>query len=421
MIKAIKGTNDILPDEIERWNYLTNVVLNEMRLFNYKEIRTPIFEHTALFARGIGESTDIVSKEMYSFTDRSLNNITLKPEMTASVVRAFIEHSLGKQSGLNKLFYISPMFRQERPQAGRLRQFHQFGIEALGSHNPTLDAEIIQVAFSILIKLGLKDISVKINSLGVPGERIMFTNALKEFLSDKKDKLSEESKKRLDINLLRILDSKDQEDQKILQDAPSILSFLGSESSDHFEKVKEFLNLAQIPYSVEPKLVRGLDYYTHTTFEIISSKVGAQSALCGGGRYNLLVEQLDGHPTPAVGFAAGIERILLACKSENAFSVKDNAIDIFLIRLDKDLEPKIFELASILRKENFIVEFDYLSRSVKAQMREANKYNARFVIFIGGEEFLNNKFQIKNMQTGEQNLFDLSELEKIIDIIKSNK
>lgn len=312
MLKAIKGTNDILPEEILLWDHLTKIVKNEMILFNYKEIRTPIFELTSLFSRGIGESTDIVSKEMYSFTDRSENNLTLKPEMTASVVRAFIEHSLGKLSGLNKLFYISPMFRQERPQAGRLRQFHQFGIEAIGSHNPALDAEVIQIAFLILSKLGLNEITVKINSLGLPEERLKFTNALHEFISDKKNDLSEDSKRRLETNVLRILDSKDHSDQNIIKDAPSILNFLGNESLEHFETVKKLLSSSNIPFKIEPRLVRGLDYYTHTTFEIISSKVGSQSALCGGGRYNLLVEQLGGISTPAVGFAAGIERILLA-------------------------------------------------------------------------------------------------------------
>ncbi len=418
MVKALKGTNDILPDEILSWDFLSDIVKTEMQLFNYKEIRTPIFEHTALFARGIGESTDIVSKEMYTFTDRSENSLTLKPEMTASVVRAFIEHSLGKQSGLNKLFYVSPMFRQERPQAGRLRQFHQFGIEAIGSHNPALDAEVIQVAFSILSKLGLKEISVKINSLGIPEERLKFTEALKEFLGEKKEKLSEDSQKRLDTNVLRILDSKNRDDQNLLKDAPSILDFLGEESVEHFEKVKELLGVANIPFLIQPKLVRGLDYYTHTTFEIISSNVGAQSALCGGGRYNLLVEQLEGPSTPAVGFAAGIERILMACISEEAFIVEDYPIDIYLVRLNNELEAKIFEFASILRNENLKVEFDYLSRSVKAQMREANKYRSKFVLFVGGEEYENGQVQLKNMETGEQQLIGLDENSKILELIK---
>ena len=419
MIKAIKGTSDILPEEIVFWDHLTKIVQDQMRYFNYKEIRTPIFEHTALFSRGIGEGTDIVSKEMYSFTDRSENNLTLKPEMTASVVRAFIEHSLGKQSGLNKLFYISPMFRQERPQAGRMRQFHQFGIEAIGSHNPSLDAEVIQVAYEIISNLGLKDITVSINSLGIPEERIKFAEALKEYISSKKDQLSEDSQRRLETNVLRILDSKNRDDQNIVKNAPSILEFLGAESLEHFEKVKELLTISNIPYTVEPKLVRGLDYYTHTTFEILSSRVGSQSALCGGGRYNLLVEQLDGPSTPAVGFAAGIERILLACKAEEAFTPENENVDLYVVRTDKELENKTFELASFFRVKKLKVEFDYLSRSVKAQMREANKYNARFVIFLGGDDYKNGEVQLKNMESSEQQIIKLSELNKVLEIITS--
>ncbi len=418
MIKAIKGTNDILPEKIENWNYLIKIVQDQMRYFNYKEIRTPIFEHTALFSRGIGESTDIVSKEMYTFTDRSENNLTLKPEMTASVVRSFIEHSLGKQSGLNKLFYISPMFRQERPQAGRLRQFHQFGIEAIGSHNPALDAEVIQVAYQILKKLGLKDITVAINSLGIPEERANFSNALKEFIFEKKAELSEDSQRRLETNILRILDSKSRADQELLKDAPSILNFLGTESLEHFESVKSLLASADIPYIIEPKLVRGLDYYTHTTFEIVSSRVGAQSALCGGGRYNLLVEQLGGTSTPAVGFAAGIERILLACEAEQAYTLEDEIVDLYIVRLNKELESRVFEFASYLRKNNLKVDFDYSARSVKAQMREANKYHARFVLFVGGEEYENDQVQLKNMDSGEQKLLKVNDLDSILKNIK---
>ena len=419
MIKSIKGTNDILPEEIPYWNFLIKEVLTQMSIFNYKEIRTPMFEHTALFSRGIGESSDIVSKEMYSFIDRSENNITLKPEMTASVVRAYIEHSLGKKANLHKLFYISPMFRQERPQAGRLRQFHQFGIEAIGSHNPLLDAEVIQVAYQILKNIGLKNLQVTINSLGIPEERKKFTEQLKLFLNDKKDELSEDSKKRLDTNILRILDSKDRNDKQLLKDAPSILDFLNNESIEHFESVKELLKIADIPFVVEPKLVRGLDYYTHTTFEITSTSVGSQSALCGGGRYNLLIEQLGGKETPAVGFAAGIERILLACKAEDAFNPGEENIDIYIVRLDKDLENKAFEIASYFRKKNMKVEIDYLSKSVKAQMREANKLNANYVLFIGGDEYQQKKAQLKNMKTSEQELVSLDKLETLIEIIKN--
>ena len=313
MIKAITGTKDILPNDIPKWNYVQNIVEKVFRQFNYKEIRTPIFEETILFARGIGEQTDIVGKEMYSFKDRSETSITLRPENTAGVVRAFIEQSLGAQQSLNKLYYIGAMFRQERPQAGRLRQFHQFGAEALGSTSPLLDGEMIEVAYQILTKLGLKNLVVKINSLGVPEVREKYKIELRKFLLDKKDKLSEESRKRFDTNILRIFDSKIEVDKQIMKDAPLLLDYLDEQSKNDFATVKSYLTYVEIPFEVDPALVRGLDYYTLTTFEIVSGSVGSQSALCGGGRYDLLVQELGDKFTPAVGFAAGMERILLAC------------------------------------------------------------------------------------------------------------
>lgn len=419
MIKAITGTKDILPSEINRWYYLENIVKKVFSNFNYKEIRTPVFEETALFARGIGEETDIVSKEMYTFLDRSETSITLKPEMTASVVRAYIEHSLGTMQPLNKLYYISPMFRQERPQAGRLRQFHQFGAEAIGSTSPLLDAEMIEMSYNIFKRLGLKNLIVKINSLGIPQSREDYKKILREFLLDKKDKLSEDSRKRFEKNILRIFDSKIESDKEIMKDAPLLIDYLDEDSKNDFEVVKEYLTKVSIPFEVDPKLVRGLDYYTKTTFEIISNKVGSQSALCGGGRYDLLIEELGGKPTPGVGFAAGIERILLACENENSFLLPESYIDIYLVRIDKELEPVIANTASFLRSQNLLVEYDYLSRSTKAQMREANKMNAKFVLFIGGDEFERGEFQIKNMSNGQQKIFNIKELEKIISEVKS--
>lgn len=419
MIKAITGTKDILPSEINRWYYLENIVKQVFSNFNYKEIRTPVFEETALFARGIGEETDIVSKEMYTFLDRSETSITLKPEMTASVVRAYIEHSLGTMQPLNKLYYISPMFRQERPQAGRLRQFHQFGAEAIGSTSPLLDAEMIEMSYNIFKRLGLKNLIVKINSLGIPQSREDYKKILREFLLDKKDKLSEDSRKRFEKNILRIFDSKIESDKEIMKDAPLLIDYLDEDSKNDFEVVKEYLTKVSIPFEVDPKLVRGLDYYTKTTFEIISNKVGSQSALCGGGRYDLLIEELGGKPTPGVGFAAGIERILLACENENSFLLPESYIDIYLVRIDKELEPVIANTASFLRSQNLLVEYDYLSRSTKAQMREANKMNAKFVLFIGGDEFERGEFQIKNMSNGQQKIFNIKELEKIISEVKS--
>jgi histidyl-tRNA synthetase len=414
MLKAVTGTKDILPEEIPSWKLVEETVRRILKNFNYSEIRTPVFEETTLFARGIGEETDIVSKEMYTFTDRSETSLTLKPEMTASVVRAFIEHSLGKQQPLNKLYYISPMFRQERPQAGRLRQFHQFGAEAIGSSSVYLDVEMIQAAYEILMALGLKDLTVKINSLGVPESREEYKVTLKEFLKDKKNKLSEESRKRFDKNILRIFDSKEENDKKILKEAPLLLDYLDDESKASFEAVKDILKLSEIPFEVDPYLVRGLDYYTKTTFEIVSGKVGSQNALCGGGRYDFLVEQFGGPPTPAVGFAAGIERILLACENEKSIQLPEEKINLYITRLDEDLSQKVFELALYFRRKNLSVECDYLNRSLKAQMREANRLKAKYVLFIGGEEYKTGKANLKNMETGEQKLVQLNKLDSLI-------
>jgi len=418
MIKAITGTRDILPQDIPKWKYLENIVNGIFSKFNYKEIRTPIFEETALFARSIGETTDIVSKEMYSFIDRGGTSVTLKPEMTAAVVRALIEHSLEKKQSLNKFFYISPMFRQERPQAGRFRQFHQFGAEVLGSNDPLLDAEIIIMAYDILSSLGLKKIVVKINSLGVPESREKYKLILAEYLKKYHDKLSAQSKKRFDSNILRIFDSKENQDQKIMEHAPLLIEHLDDESLEHFEKVKVALLGANIPFEIDAKLVRGLDYYTHTTFEIVSRSVGSQSALCGGGRYNLLVKELGGGDIPGIGFAAGMERILLACENEKSFSVKEEEIDIYIVTLEKELIQKAYQFAVNLRRSGLIVDLDYLSRSVKAQMREANKAAAKFVIFFGGNEFNQKEIVMKNMNTGDQINMKFDDIEKIIFTIK---
>ena len=411
MIKAVTGTKDILPVDIPRWKYLEETVGRIFSNFNYKEIRTPIFEETTIFTRGIGEETDIVGKEMYTFTDRSDTSLTLKPEMTAAVVRAYNEHSLGAQLLLVKLFYTSPMFRQERPQAGRFRQFHQFGAEAIGSKSPLLDTEMIQMSYEILKSLGLKNLSVKINSLGTPETRENYKKLLKKFLQDKKTKLSEDSRRRFDTNILRIFDSKVESDQKIIKDAPRLVDHLDEESKNDFEVVKNQLQKSGVPFEIDAALVRGLDYYTKLTFEIDSGSVGAQTALCGGGRYDLLIETLGGKPTPATGFAAGIERILLACENESAFggSLPEPAIDVYLVRIGDELEAFVSELAGKLRRENLSIDFDYLQRSVKAQMREANKLNARYVLFIGGDEYKEGMMNLKNMSTGTEEKISLKD------------
>ncbi|MBE0538702.1 MAG: histidine--tRNA ligase [Ignavibacterium sp.] len=429
MIKAITGTKDILPSDVSRWQYLEKLLRETFQLFNYKEIRTPIFEETGLFARSIGEETDIVSKEMYTFKDRSETSITLRPENTAGVVRSFIEQSLGAQQSLNKLYYIGPMFRQERPQAGRLRQFHQFGAEALGSTSPLLDAEMIQIAFHILKNLGLKNLVVKINSLGTPDVREQYKIYLKKYLEDKTDKLSEESRKRFDTNILRIFDSKIEIDQQIMKNAPLLYDFLPEASKNEFDIVKNYLTKVSIPFEVDPALVRGLDYYTLTTFEIVSGSVGSQSALCGGGRYDYLVQELGGKFTPGVGFAAGMERILLACENEKSLNLPADLIDVYLIRVDSNseeqldinlkLDLEVANLASMFRRENLICEYDYLNRSVKAQMREANKYNAKFVVFVGGDEYKRGELNVKNLANGDQQLIKIEDFEKLKSIIKS--
>lgn len=409
IIKSLTGTKDILPEDIASWNFVESNVRKIFFAYNYSEIRTPLFEETTLFARSIGEETDIVSKEMYTFLDKGNSSLTLRPEMTASVVRAFIEHSLESKQPLQKLFYIAPMFRQERPQAGRLRQFNQFGAEALGSRSPLLDAEMIVMAYKIFSSLGLKDLKVEANSLGTIDDREKFKSALKNFLQPKLHKLSEESRKRFDSNILRILDSKTEVDQAELIGAPMLCDFLNDESKKFFDEVLSILRSLGIPFSINNNLVRGLDYYADTTFEIISGKVGAQSALCGGGRYDGLIEQLGGKPSHGVGFAAGIERLLLALENENVLPSFQNEIDYYIVILNREVTRQAYELAAKLRDKNFKTELDYSSRSVKAQMREANKFNAKHAVFIGGEEFKQNKISIKNMLSNVQSEISLDE------------
>ena len=420
MIKAVTGTRDILPSEIARWNYLQSIVESVFSKFNYKEIRTPIFEETALFARGIGEATDIVSKEMYTFFDRSEESITLRPEMTAGVVRALVEHSLDKKQSLNKLFYNGPMFRQERPQAGRFRQFHQFGAEAIGSNDPLLDAEIIIMACDIFSHLGLKNLIVKVNSLGIPESRENYKIILRKYIEPQLSELSSESKKRFDTNIMRIFDSKEENDKKIMENAPLLIEYLDEESLQHFEKVKQALLTSKIPFEIDSRLVRGLDYYTHTTFEVISGSVGSQSALCGGGRYNGLVKELGGGDIPGVGFAAGIERILLACENEKSFTLEENKIDLFIVTIEKGLNKVAHKIAVDFRRKGLAVDIDYHDRSVKAQMREANRLNAKYVLFIGGDEYVKDEIVLKNMSNSEQKNFSKNDLDKIFASIKEN-
>jgi len=372
-----------------------------MQTFTYREIRTPVFEETALFARGIGELTDIVGKEMYTFPDRSETSLTLKPEMTASVIRAYIQHNLGEQP-LVKVYYLSPMFRQERPQAGRLRQFHQFGAEAIGGELPAVDAEIIALAIEIYRSLGIENIALKINSVGCESCRPAYKALLKSYLERIRTQLSEESQLRLESNPLRILDSKDKDDRALTADAPLMKDHLCPECSLHFRELQATLTSLKIPFEVDGRIVRGLDYYTKTAFEIIGRDLGAQDALAGGGRYDLLVKELGGKNTPSVGFAAGIERLLMTMEKQSLLNMPQPSPLFFLAAADDEGRRWALSVAMELRRMEISCELDLLGRSLKSQMREADRQSAQYVIVAGHNEILQQKFMIKSMKDGSE-------------------
>ena len=412
-IQSIKGTKDILPNQSHGWQALKVIIRSTMNNYGYKEIRTPAFERTELFSRGVGEETDIVSKEMYSWTDQGGEKLTLKPDLTAPVVRAFIQHNLREQSPINKLYYIDTLFRRERPQKGRYRQFHQFGIEAFGSENPEIDAEVIAVALAVLNKLGLEGLTLKLNSIGSPECRTLYRQAIRSYLKPYLNDLSEISQRRFDKNPLRILDTKIPHEIEILNDIPNVSDSWTPEDMAHFEELKSLLDAMDIQYSLAPRLVRGLDYYTRTTFEITSSALGAQDALCGGGRYDGLVKTLGGKATPGIGFAAGMERILLAMGN---FDSNINNTQLYIVGLGDAVRPVVVKLAEDLRQNNIRTNFDPLRRSLKAQMREANKTDARYAILIGDQELESGEVELKDLSTGDQ---EKIALDKLVDHINS--
>jgi len=412
-IQSIKGTKDILPNQSHGWQALKVIIRSTMNNYGYKEIRTPAFERTELFSRGVGEETDIVSKEMYSWTDQGGEKLTLKPDLTAPVVRAFIQHNLREQSPINKLYYIDTLFRRERPQKGRYRQFHQFGIEAFGSENPEIDAEVIAVALAVLNNLGLEGLTLKLNSIGSPECRTLYRQAIRSYLKPYLNDLSEISQRRFDKNPLRILDTKIPHEIEILNDIPNVSDSWTPEDKAHFEELKSLLDAMDIQYSLAPRLVRGLDYYTRTTFEITSSALGAQDALCGGGRYDGLVKTLGGKATPGIGFAAGMERILLAMGN---FDSNINNTQLYIVGLGDTVRPVVVKLAEDLRQNNIRTNFDPLRRSLKAQMREANKTDARYAILIGDQELESGEVELKDLSTGDQ---EKIALDKLVDHINS--
>ena len=413
-VKSIKGTHDILPNQTKDWQELEMQVHKTSNLYGYSEIRTPIIETASLFNRGVGEETDIVSKEMYSWEDKDKSIISLRPELTAPVVRSYIQHNLGGQSPLQRLYYIGPSFRRERPQKGRQRQFHQFGVEAIGSANPEQDAEVISLGWDILKSFGIKSLELKLSSIGSKSCRENFKSELIKYLNPFIPKLSEVSQRRLEKNPLRILDTKNKDEIEIVKSAPKIEQFYTKNDQNYFFSVQKFLNDLEIPFKTDPLLVRGLDYYTQTTFEICSENLGAQDALLGGGRYNGLVGSLGGKDAPAVGFAAGMERVIIAAKNRKKISPKIPTI--YAICTNDEAMGILQNSAKQLRSIGYKVICETLRRSMRSQMRDANKSNADYVMIIGDDEFNSSTIQLKDLKNGEQEKVDL---EKIISHFKS--
>lgn len=406
---APRGTKDILPGAVNGWRYVESVLRDVCREFNYQEIRTPIFEHTELFQRGIGDGTDVVDKEMYTFNDRSGRSITLRPENTAAVVRSFVENKLYAEPMPLKVFYIGPMFRYDRPQAGRMRQFHQFGVEAMGSPSPVVDAETILLAITVLKRLGLKDLKLKINSVGCPKCRPQHRTLLQDYFRPHLKELCEDCQSRFDRSPLRILDCKVDHDKPFMAGAPKITDSLCEECHDHFEMVKKLLDEAGVDYEVDSTLVRGLDYYTKTAYEVQYSPLGAQSAV-GGGRYDGLVEELGGPSTPGVGFAMGLERIILALEKQGLLKSEKEAIDVFAVVPDEGGTADAFKAVMTLREAGYSCDMNQIGRSMKAQMKQADRAGARFALIFGEEERSRGAVTVRNMADSSQEEIKRSEI-----------
>lgn len=417
MINIPKGTKDVLPSESYKWQYIEDTARDIAKVFNIKEIRTPVFEHTELFQRGVGDTTDVVKKEMYTFEDKGGRSITLKPEGTAGAVRMFIENGLANSPLPLKAYYITPCYRYERPQAGRLREFHQFGIEAYGSKTADMDAEIIFAASSFLNRLGINT-ELRINSIGCKTCRANYNTALKDYIRPHLGEMCATCNERFEKNPLRILDCKEEKCKEINKNAPQIIDYLCEECNEHFETVKSLLTAQGVEYTVDPGIVRGLDYYSKTVFEFVSTAIGAQSTVCGGGRYDSLIEQLGGNAVPAVGFGAGIERLILLMENTGANFPEDKKVDLYLAGMDKQTRAKAFEVASALRLKGVCVEIDHMERSVKAQFKYADKIGAKYVAVIGESEMESGACNLKKMADGTvQNV----SFEDIYGVIANNK
>lgn len=414
MINIPKGTKDVVPDAAYKWHYLEDVVRKTAAEFGFKEIRTPTFEHTELFLRGVGETTDIVNKEMYTFTDKGDRSITLKPEGTAGVARAYIENCLGDMPQPVKMYYLTPVFRYERPQAGRLREHHQFGVELYGSASPYADAEVMLVAKTLFDKLGLTEPVLNINSIGCPECRKKYNAALKEYLAGNIDKMCASCRERFDKNPLRILDCKEPGCKAVTASAPKTLEYLCDDCRAHFEKLQSILSSAGVEFRVNPSVVRGLDYYTGTVFEFISSAIGAQGTVCGGGRYNNLVSEVGGKPTPAVGFGMGLERLIMILENLNLYLGEPETPTIYIAPTSEAEAEAAFSVVGQLRKKGVSAECDIMGRSLKAQMKYAGKRGYAFVAVMGADEINSGKIKIKRMSDGVETECAISDIAEVL-------
>ncbi len=408
LTKAPKGTADILPEVSHKWQYAEEVIRKLCADFGVKEIRTPVFEHTELFTRGVGDTTDVVEKEMYTFNDKGDRSITLRPEGTAGAARSFIENGLFNNPQPTKLFYQISCYRYEKPQAGRMREFHQFGVEYFGTQNFSADAEIIELALMLFGRLGLKDFTLRINSIGCPNCRKAYNDKLKEYLKANYNSLCETCKGRFDRNPMRIIDCKSPICKDIIKDAPRLIDHLCDECSEHFENVKASLDNMGISYTIDPDIVRGLDYYTKTVFEITADIASSNATICGGGRYDGLVAQLGGPDTPACGFAIGMERLFLCLEAQNIDIEDNNTMQIFVGNIGGNSAKFAQKLVHELRLLGISADYDKLGRSVKAQMKQANKLGCKYSVIIGDDEIANGKIMLKNMALGESNEVTLS-------------
>lgn len=422
MIKMPRGTQDILPQDSAKWRYIENRLHTLMELYNYKEIRTPIFESTELFARGVGDSTDVVQKEMYTFKDKGDRSLTLRPEGTAAVVRSYIEHKMqGEPNQPIKLYYNGPMFRYERKQKGRYRQFNQFGVEAIGAENPSIDAEILAMVMHIYESFGLKHLKLVINSIGDSESRKEYNEALVKHFEPVIDTFCSDCQSRLHTSPMRILDCKIDRDKEAVKNAPRITDYLNNDSKSYYEQVKLHLDNLNISYVEDPNLVRGLDYYTHTAFELMIDNPeydGAITTLCGGGRYNGLLQLLDGPDETGIGFALSIERLLMALDEEGISLDVSEDFDLFVVTMGEDADRYAVKLINDLRRNGIKVDKDYLNRKIKGQMKQADRLNAKYTVVIGDQELENNEIGVKNMISGESENVQLDEL---VNYFKSRK